>query len=436
MFKVDANMAIAVGDTLLREWWPDNIGLPDGDDRILADLEDREKVPDTFECLCLQTYVSRASTVVDKTRLYRVLHYIDSPATGTISPRYEVNIRIQGYIQSMNLTPYGNWTSALSDAKRAIQYLAIVARGSDEVFGKQIDVLDNLRRLIHHTLDGSDQSVRLLPRDKLYLQRRVFQKPVEELIIGVPLSSGRVKRINHLMLSEGDFVDVAVSADIVSIGNQRQKRTRVHFQLHHVLQLMPSSQVELYLAIVARGSDEVFGKQIDVLDNLRRLIHRTLDGSDQSVRLLPRDKLYLQRRVFQKTARNDTLNPRLPDPRHEDALNIASTWQPVEELIIGVPLSSGRVKRINHLMLSEGDFVDVAVSADIVSIGNQRQKRTRVHFQLHHVLQLMPSSQVELIMAAPATDDVMPSSMTLQTGITLEDPIEENAFSDFLNAVN
>ncbi|OCH89708.1 hypothetical protein OBBRIDRAFT_732177, partial [Obba rivulosa] len=267
---------------LVRDLWPDGLGQVVGDDRQLEDLEPWQVFPHSMEDLFRWMYITRRSMVFDRTRPFEVLH---APMANS-NTKYSVVMRMQGFVKKMNLSTYGNWNGLEKGAPGAIQMLILESGGHDEPFHAQIDALERVRSLVFRQLTGHDPADRL-PRDKIYFQRRVFQKvsvcaicpstllsnrqASEEaevaiditdhryidaqeiakhwvarppLPIGAPLDTGVCKKLHHLVLSPGDFVDVAVSVDIAYFRNGARGTPRVQFSLEHVLLLASADDVQ------------------------------------------------------------------------------------------------------------------------------------------------------------------------------------------------
>jgi hypothetical protein len=94
----------------VRDSWPDGCGrVPNTESSNLEDMNDWEIVPDTFQEMCDWAVVGckRTTEGTDRAR-NRILLYreLEERPSGV---KHGVTLRLQGFIQSCDLRPLGNW---------------------------------------------------------------------------------------------------------------------------------------------------------------------------------------------------------------------------------------------------------------------------------------------------------------------------------------
>lgn len=88
--------------TLARLLWGEDLPQLQRESKPQANMSVQEKVPERFEELLLWAYLKRVSSAVDHYRHHVLVH-------STLSVPTEVTIRLQGFLRSFDVSPFGNW---------------------------------------------------------------------------------------------------------------------------------------------------------------------------------------------------------------------------------------------------------------------------------------------------------------------------------------
>ncbi|KAH9852845.1 hypothetical protein C2E23DRAFT_885220 [Lenzites betulinus] len=248
---------------LARDLWPSGLGRPAQDKTELKDLPTWKVVPASYEALCQWLYVDRE----DGEAVPRVLVHREDEAEAT-----EMILRIQGIVADVNLNPLGNWKGDAAHAPKAVQALTIVGGPCKDAFGAQRRAICNIRELICQLLclpsPGSKGG------NDILLKRRVFTKvralsesqtpsaltsqedPVgraakiahmwnveHRITAGIQHENGTITRANPLVIRKGDFVDVAVSIQVITMRARRVRKSEILLCPLEVVRLMPALNV-------------------------------------------------------------------------------------------------------------------------------------------------------------------------------------------------
>ncbi|KZV89568.1 hypothetical protein EXIGLDRAFT_771627 [Exidia glandulosa HHB12029] len=206
-------------------------------------------------------HVVPKNSISEKSRPYYVVH--KSYTSG--DPTYEVTLRIQGFLKSSVLSPIGTWDGDPSNAHLAVQRIVLGGGETDDAW---ISTLKQLNRVISVVTrkSGFNGSPHLLTESVgtvIPFQRRVFLKAAnappfsvqnigdellpyaarlqdmsQQWVTDAPLLTGAlrttgVRRCNHALFRDGDFVDVLASFEIVC----KKQVTRVYFAFDRIVQL-------------------------------------------------------------------------------------------------------------------------------------------------------------------------------------------------------
>ncbi|KAJ7021405.1 hypothetical protein C8F04DRAFT_1273762 [Mycena alexandri] len=245
-------------------------------------LEAYHCVPRTYAALLDWAYVAKNPSARDHTRelllLYKQPRILPNSPRGILCPG---GVRVQGFVERCNLKPLGSWESGKSP-QAAIQHI-VLSGGTDNahVFREYKSSVNEVIKYIMRTLGvavpanfGRDDL------DSMFIARRVFTK-VNSVNRRLPSalepgddpmdlcraieSEWRVlKKVKTgmympgamdpddsinvpcapMMISEGDFVDVCVSFDIVARRAKHNELTvKVHLNIEHILLLVEGADI-------------------------------------------------------------------------------------------------------------------------------------------------------------------------------------------------
>ncbi|KAI0643087.1 hypothetical protein C8Q79DRAFT_1002822 [Trametes meyenii] len=233
--------------TLARDLWPDGRGKLTIDNATAQNLPARRILPRDFDTL-------RAWLCVDPCASERGGPIWFHPDVVGEEERVEIAIRLQGFVDEVSLGMLGNWNGSAIGAPKAVQQLTLTSGGCTDAFSPQVNALEGVRELVLSLLSRSGEH-RQIDMHKIVLKRRVFAKvrphdldaktysvPRAEDPLGrahkiehmwaithrvtgaVQMPDGRVVPQNALVIRRGDFVDVAVSVQVVSYRLSRGRR--------------------------------------------------------------------------------------------------------------------------------------------------------------------------------------------------------------------
>jgi len=186
------------------------------------------------------------------------------------SSNTQVLIRVQGFLKNFNLGALGTWRGAERDAPKAVQFVELESSGFDIPFDAQDGFLAAIKSMIRSALSagGSSDDDVAVGGGTIHLERRVFQRvrasdrgkvssvlrPADDLLgraakigtrwtvshrvkTGIQRGDGRILLCNPMVFKKGDFVDIAVYADIATLRDGHRTRTVVHFAMQEVVRL-------------------------------------------------------------------------------------------------------------------------------------------------------------------------------------------------------
>lgn len=87
---------------------------------------------------------------------------------------------------------------------------------------------------------------------------------------------------------------------------------------------------------------------------------------------------------------------RVEDDPDDLARAVASSWVVDHRLGYHVEAEDGIIHECKHLLFREGDFVDVAVTADIFTRFQGGQKKTEVKFAIQDILRLRTKAELQV----------------------------------------
>ncbi|KAH9925076.1 hypothetical protein B0H21DRAFT_700938 [Amylocystis lapponica] len=267
---------------MTRDLWPRGIGRP-LQDRLTAQnmpAEDRWKLVGTeLHEICEWAVVDCPESTNNNGAPQHVLTYCPELTPATPNASVQVVLHLQGFVKVCKLAPLGNWNGQADSAVKAAQILVLESKGYDNPFDVQKGALLNLREFILGRL-GDPQTNTYAASDSIYLRRRVFtrasghlsvrasdtmvaavtltyaddpQRRAEKIkhawridskpVTGVQREDGKVVECNYIAIRPGDFVDVCVSAQIVTTRRQGIPRATIDFTFDTVVRLYSAAQL-------------------------------------------------------------------------------------------------------------------------------------------------------------------------------------------------
>ncbi|KAH7904556.1 hypothetical protein BJ138DRAFT_1119305 [Hygrophoropsis aurantiaca] len=237
-------------------------------DTPIAEAQRWEIFPTTVEDM-----VDWAEVIIDKNAVNtfrnRVLIYKASP-TGSISTDvvYPVTLRLNGYIDRMDIKRLGNWDGNADNIRFAHQFITLVPGSSRDAWLATVGCLNTTATFISRAL--SIPLANETPfKNKISLQRKVFYqhpriKPItasfaddpknwlanvpadwtldDEVVVGRKTDKGKIVHLSHMMLSPGDFVEVSAGFDIVFTRDPSTSRNtiKIYLAFEHILSILPA----------------------------------------------------------------------------------------------------------------------------------------------------------------------------------------------------
>ncbi|KAJ7119802.1 hypothetical protein C8R44DRAFT_878192 [Mycena epipterygia] len=264
--------------TLVCELWPEDLrfastlGVPLDE----ATLPQWQIVPADLTGFSDWAYIYHNAASRERSRAKLLLYR--HPAQTMPGTIYPVKVRLQGFVQRLNLQPLGTWDGNPERASAAIQSV-VLSNGDSadnyEAWESTIRAVDTLRTFAYMSLGAPSTVHQAMPviERHIYCQRRVFTKVrpsapepsvlragddpyghaamvdtewrvVKNLSMGRVLAAdGRAVPCDHTAFRAGDFVDIGISLDIAAVPQRRgNPRVDVHIALQHILLLREAEQ--------------------------------------------------------------------------------------------------------------------------------------------------------------------------------------------------
>ncbi|OBZ67200.1 hypothetical protein A0H81_13002 [Grifola frondosa] len=162
-----------------RDLWPSQIGRPIRDHDDADTLPMWRVMPHDFDELCGWAVVEGDTSAHEGARR-TVVVYDPLVHQGRNGSMCQVTVRLQGFIESVNLNPLGNWSGRDHDAPGAVQFVTLSGGGFVPPFLAQQDVMCNLRALVMGAL-GIQSGYAAAESGVIELKRRVFTRDVVRL---------------------------------------------------------------------------------------------------------------------------------------------------------------------------------------------------------------------------------------------------------------
>ncbi|OBZ77073.1 hypothetical protein A0H81_03172 [Grifola frondosa] len=190
-----------------------------------------------------------------------------SPSVKTVKTK--VAIRVQGFVESANLGPLGNWDGREQNASTASQHITLHSGGIAAPFRAQLEALEELRYgILSFMCHETDSAVRLSSMETIQLSRRVFHKiplvPRKEIRnalragddprgkaakiaerwrvpvrigLGLQREDGKIVHTSHIGVRKGDFVDVSFTPEIITKRSRQGTHVELKFDIQDVMRL-------------------------------------------------------------------------------------------------------------------------------------------------------------------------------------------------------
>ncbi|OJT05667.1 hypothetical protein TRAPUB_8937 [Trametes pubescens] len=163
------------------------------------------------------------------------------------------------------------------------------------------------------------------------------------------------------------------------------------------------------LTLVSGGCADAFDPQLEALRNIYALVQKVLareiiNGACET------GKIELKRRVFAKVRPGEDRDMGFTVPFAEDPLRRAGKidhmWSIRHRIEAGSQDASGRIRRVNPVIIRPGDFVDIAVTLQTVSLRLPRGKRgVEVMLIPQAIVKLVSSEDAMMLMKTVAEEN-------------------------------
>lgn len=102
-------LACVESGILIKYLWPPELQqLPDEANGDGEESTSAARVPESIEDMLSWAYIGRRMDCRDRTRRY-TLFYNSAIGNGEGPTRVQVGLRVQGFVQRLNISPFGNW---------------------------------------------------------------------------------------------------------------------------------------------------------------------------------------------------------------------------------------------------------------------------------------------------------------------------------------
>ncbi|KAI0357518.1 hypothetical protein OH77DRAFT_1435757 [Trametes cingulata] len=236
---------------------------------------DRDKllVPAHYDELSDWLMVDRTEEGAKATHPFLLLY---SPEVSPIKDsRVRVTLRVLGIVESVNISPLGNYNGRKEAAPRAVQFISLTGGAWAETFDKQRKTLDNIRSFVGTVLNCVVEDSTRKP-GTIYFQRLVFTKvrrdaPVKprsalvfgddphgwsssirddwvvthKISTGVYSETGKPYKRHYTAIRPGDFVEVVSTVDIIKYRKKSGWATQAKLTLQEVMRVCDKETVQV-----------------------------------------------------------------------------------------------------------------------------------------------------------------------------------------------
>ncbi|TCD70769.1 hypothetical protein EIP91_001800 [Steccherinum ochraceum] len=245
-------------------------------------------------------FIGKNSDTGDRFRpdvLYR------QPTDPAMDPEQAV-FRIQGFVADANLHPIGDWNKRPENCMQATQWIKLGPGLFTNVFTEQQAAMDAICQFVRSALFVEKDNFLYTRDGAIYLNRLVFTKPragvtplkwdtsadktffpalekvKHDWVIAsstatyTRISDTRARPVSAAAIQKGDFVDVAIVADITAPHNTHRQR-KVRLNLLRVVQLKARA-IKQHHIFPAKSTDG--GAQNEMHSEPRPLHAQSMDG--------------------------------------------------------------------------------------------------------------------------------------------------------------
>ncbi|KAH7905414.1 hypothetical protein BJ138DRAFT_1118496 [Hygrophoropsis aurantiaca] len=221
--------------------------------------------PTTIESMVEWAEMFKDTAIRDRVRQWTLIYKQpqDQPMYDTV---YPISLRLHGYIKDMKINRLGNWNGDVDSVPYASQTMLLSGKGNRDAWIPTLDCLNLTANFISRCLRVPLTKNNPF-KNSLFLQRKIFGKKADgtqtilsraqdpdnllsqlpddwvltdELQIGVLDAQHKTQRYNDMLVSIGDFVEVAANIDVVVFSDHAtgKKGLKVHLSFDHLLVLV------------------------------------------------------------------------------------------------------------------------------------------------------------------------------------------------------
>ncbi|KAI0662233.1 hypothetical protein C8Q70DRAFT_910049 [Cubamyces menziesii] len=269
---------------LVRNAWPSRLTARMPKIDAIDKLASWQVVPLDYDDVCAWATVERQDDANGVQHPYVLLYSPD------VAPRQDerlrVTLRFQGMVESLNISPLGNYDGRVEMASRAVQFLSLGPGTNVETFQHQLRAFENLRVFISSIMNCAVQT-NIRKEGTLYFQRLVFTKvrhpsavrrnatrPLQSVLVfgddphgwaasvkrdwvvthkiltGVYDSSQAAVRKPYTVIRVGDFVEVVASVEVVKYRKYQRWITEARLILQEVVRICEKNTVLVSIAYI------------------------------------------------------------------------------------------------------------------------------------------------------------------------------------------
>ncbi|EIW61753.1 uncharacterized protein TRAVEDRAFT_18354 [Trametes versicolor FP-101664 SS1] len=252
----------------------------------MSQLATWQIVPNEYDEICSWLAIDRSEEGAKATHPFVLLYAPD------ISPikdePVKVSLRVYGVVESLSISPTGNYTGRKESAPRAVQFVSLTAGSFPDAFRVQLESIRDIRSYVGTVLGCTVEDSTRKP-GTIYIQRMVFTKvrnrgaPMElvrsvrrdaatkpksainfgddphgwtseikndwvvthKLSTGVYLEGGRAVKKPYSVIRPGDFVEVVCTVEITKFRKRSGWGTEARLILQEVLRVCDKDVVQI-----------------------------------------------------------------------------------------------------------------------------------------------------------------------------------------------
>ncbi|KAK7030808.1 hypothetical protein R3P38DRAFT_2775081 [Favolaschia claudopus] len=188
---------------------------------------------------CLGRSLVRILWVTDTTRTL-LLQYVHPPVYRNIPASvFPVGVRIQGFVDSVNLRPLGNWSRG-STPSTALQHITLSGAGRyDAEFAQYVSAVSNIIKFIYRSLNSPLPEEHSFPKHSLFFARRVFTK----------ITAKNRDKVSKLKPEDDPMMETRSIGENWRVTEKTPRAggnfpVQVHLKIEHVLLLVEAQRVD------------------------------------------------------------------------------------------------------------------------------------------------------------------------------------------------